>query len=329
MYQLCEMETVLITGGTGMIGKALTQALIERGFNVIVYTRQPNDKQKTKNPVRPGHPGGDKLSFAEWDINKQTLDKEAFAKADYLIHLAGASIAGKRWTNKRKQEIVRSRVDSSKLLVEGLKTIPNKIKTVISATAIGWYGANRNDQNKFIEGDASSNDFLGQTCKQWEAAIEPASFLGKRLVKLRIGIVLSNEGAAYVEFKKPLRFGLATILGNGKQIVSWIHVDDLIRAILFSMENEKMEGVYNAVAPNPVSNKEVVLEIARKVKGKAFMPVHVPSFALKIVLGEMSVEVLKSATVSSEKIQQAGFIFQYPDLLSAVSQLASQKNLPG
>jgi uncharacterized protein (TIGR01777 family) len=313
------METVLITGGTGMIGKALTQALIERGFNVIVFSRNPSE-QKTKNH---------KLSFAAWDVNKQTLDKAAFAKADYLIHLAGASVAKKRWTTKRKQEIVSSRVDSGKLLVESLKAIENKIKTVISATAIGWYGANSNDEKKFTENDPSSNDFLGQTCKQWETAIEPASFLGKRLLKLRIGIVLSNEGAAYVEFKKPLKFGLATILGNGKQIVSWIHIDDLVRAILFAMENEKMEGVYNAVAPQPVSNKEMVLEIARKERGKTFIPVHVPSFALKIVLGEMSVEVLKSATVSSEKIQQAGFIFQYPDLKSAISQLASQKNLQG
>ena len=129
-----------------------------------------------------------------------------------------------------------------------------------------------------------------------------------------------------MEFKKPLKVGFATILGNGKQIVSWIHIDDIVRAILFAMENEKIEGVYNAVAPNPSSNKEVVLEIARK-KGKTFIPVHVPIFALKIRLGEMSVEVLKSATVSSEKIQQAGFIFQYPDLGSAISQLANQKSL--
>jgi len=314
------METVLITGGTGMIGKALTQALIERGFNVIILTRHFNDKQKT---------GNDKLTYAIWDIAKQTIDKNAFAKADYIIHLAGASVAEKRWTKKRKQEIVSSRVDSGKLIVDSLKKLPNKVKTVISATAIGWYGPDKNDANKFTEDDPSSNDFLGQTCKQWEIAIEPVSFLGKRLVKIRIGIVLSNEGGAYVEFKKPLKFALATILGNGKQIISWIHIDDLIRAILFAMENEKMEGVYNAAAPHPVSNKELVLEIARKERGKSYIPVHVPTFALKIRLGEMSVEVLKSATVSSEKIQQAGFIFQYPDLASAVSQLASQKNLPG
>src|SRR6187399_2242218 len=244
------METVLITGGTGMIGKALTQALTERGFNVIILTRHINNQQKTKD---------NKLSYAIWDVEKQTIDKDAFVKADYIIHLAGASVAEKRWTKKRKQEIVSSRVDSGKLIVDSLKKLPNKVKTVISATAIGWYGPDKNDANKFTEDDPSSNDFLGQTCKQWEIAIEPVSFLGKRLVKIRIGIVLSNEGGAYVEFKKPLKFALATILGNGIQVVSWIHIDDLVRAILFAMENEKMEGVYNAVAPHPVSNKELVL----------------------------------------------------------------------
>lgn len=314
------MEAVLITGGTGMIGKALTEALMERGYNVIVLTRHINEKQKTTN---------DKLSYAVWDVEKQSIDKDAFAKADYIIHLAGASVAEKRWTDARKKEIVDSRVESGKLIVESLKTIPNKIKTVISATAIGWYGpdlpSTRSGEGqgvRFTEDDPSSNDFLGQTCKQWEAAIEPASFLGKRLVKLRIGIVLSNEGGAYPEFKKPLKFGLATILSNGKQIVSWIHIDDLVRIILFAMENEKMEGTYNAVAPNPASNKEVVLEIAKK-GGKLFIPVHVPTFALKIRLGEMSVEVLKSTTVSSDKIQKAGFIFQYGNIKNAVDQLAS------
>ena len=312
------METVLITGGTGMIGKALTQALIERGFHVIILTRNAGNKETSTNNI----------SYAEWDIQKQAIDKEAFAKADYIVHLAGASVAGKRWTDKRKQEIVSSRVDSGKLMADSLKNLPNKVRTVISATAIGWYGPDKDDKKKFREDDPSSNDFLGQTSQQGEAAIEPASFLGKRLVKLRIGIVLSNEGGAYVEFKKPLGFGFATILGNGKQILSWIHIDDLVRAILFAMENEKMEGPYNAVAPNPVTNKEMVLEIAKKTRGKSFIPVHVPVFALKIRLGEMSVEVLKSATVSSEKLQQAGFIFQYSELNSAILQLSHQKNLP-
>src|SRR5215203_574199 len=269
------METVLITGGTGMIGKALTEALIERGFNVIILTRHINNKQKTKN---------EKLTYAVWDVGMQTLDKNAFAKADYIIHLAGASVAEKRWNTKRKQEIVSSRVDSGKLIVGSLKTSSNKIKTVISASGVGWYrpdppsppGEGRGVR---LEGDPSSNDFLGQTCKQWEAAIEPVSFLGRRLVKFRIGVVLSNEGGAYPEFKKPLRFGLATILGSGQQVVSWIAIDDLIRIYTEAIENQNWNGVFNAVAPEPVSNKELVLQIAKQQK--ISVPFHVPSFVLK------------------------------------------------
>ena len=313
------METVLITGGTGMIGTALTQALIERGFNVIIFTRNAGEKQKTKS---------DKLSYAEWDVNRQTLDKAAFAKADYLVHLAGANFADKRWNEHVKKEIVSSRVDSAKLLIEGLKTFSNRVKVVVSASGISWYGADDNKNARpFIENDAPANDFMAETCKQWEAAIEPASFLGKRLIKFRIGPVLSTDGGAYVEFKNPVKFGVAGIIGNGKQIVSWIHVDDLVRAILFSMETEHMEGVYNAVAPKPASNKELILEIA-KSNGKLFVPIPAPAFALKIMFGEMIGEILKSTTVSSEKLQKAGFIFQYPDIESAILQLSHQKNLP-
>lgn len=315
------METVLITGGTGMIGKALTQALIERGYAVTILTRHINDKQKTTN---------DKLSYAVWDVNKQTLDKKALAKADYIVHLAGANFADKRWNEKVKGEIVSSRVDSAKLIIEGLKAIPNKVKTVISASGISWYGADDDKKpGPFIENDPPADDFMAQTCQQWEAAIEPASFLGKRLIKFRLGPVLSTEGGAYVEFKSPTRFGLAGIIDSGKQIVSWIHIDDVVRAILFAMENERMGGVYNAVAPYPASNKDLILKIAEKNRGKAFIAVHAPSFALKLVFGEMIKEILKSTTVSSAKLQQAGFIFQYPDIESAILQLSHQKNPPG
>ena len=313
------METVLITGGTGMIGKALTQALIERGFDVIILTRNPNDKQKTIN---------DKLSYAAWDVKNQTLDKNAFAKADYIIHLAGANFADKRWNSKVKQEIVSSRVDSAKLLIESLKTIPNEVKTVISASGISWYGADNNKVSKpFSEDDPPADDFMAQTCKQWEAAIEPASFLGKRLIKFRIGPVLSTDGGAYFEFRNPVKFGLAGIIGNGKQIISWIHIDDLVRAILFAMETAQMEGVYNAVSPEPVSNRRMILEIAKNTE-KFYLPIHAPSFALKVVFGEMINEIIKSTTVNSAKLQQAGFIFQYTDLRSAILQLSHQKNLP-
>ncbi|HEY5773967.1 MAG TPA: TIGR01777 family oxidoreductase, partial [Chitinophagaceae bacterium] len=245
-----------------------------------------------------------------------------------IIHLAGANFADKRWNEKVKKEIVISRVDSAKLIIENLKTIPNKVKTVISASGISWYGADHIKISKpFVEIDPPANDFMAQTCKQWEAAIEPAAFLGKRLIKFRIGPVLSTDGGAYVEFKNPIKFGVAGIIGSGKQIMSWIHIDDLVRAILFSMETEQMEGVYNAVSPGPASNKKLILEIAKST-GKFFIPISAPSVALKIVFGEMIGEILKSTTVSSEKLQKAGFIFQYPDIGSAILQLSHQKNLP-
>lgn len=304
------MKKVLITGGTGMIGSALTEALLQRGYHVIILTRKANAQRKD--------PGG-KLTYAEWNIQEGNLAKDAIAQADYIFHLAGASVLKKRWTKKRKQEIVNSRTESSKLIVESLKNIPNQVQAIISASAIGWYGPGKGSTptgEGFIETDPAAKDFLGQTCRQWEAAVEPISFFNKRLVKLRLGIVLSNTGGALQEFKKHLNFGIAPILGSGSQFLSWIHRDDLVRLFLYVMDNESISGVYNAVSPNPVTQKHLILWLAQKYRGRFFIPVSVPAFVLKAILGEMSTEVLKSAVVSSRKIQEAGFLFQYPTLES-------------
>ena len=307
------MTTILITGGTGMIGKALTHALLEKNYKVIVLSRQTNQRQtETTN-----------LSYAAWNVDGQTIDKEAISKADYIIHLAGAGVADKRWTKKRKQEIINSRVRSGELLVKALQDIPNKIKAVICASAIGWYGADPVIPNPkpFREDDQHDISFLGETCKLWEESVEPLRKSGKRLVKLRTGIVLSNEGGALKEFKRPLLFGVAAILGDGKQMISWIHIDDLVRLYITAIEDETLNGVYNAVAPKPVSNKELTLQLARIQKGNFFIPVHAPSFVLKLVIGEMSIEVLKSATVSCDKIHYTGFTFLYPSLDAALKNL--------
>jgi uncharacterized protein len=203
-----------------------------------------------------------------------------------------------------------------------LKTIPNKVKAVVSASAIGWYGSDPIIPNPkpFEENNPADETFLGNTCKQWEESIEPVTQSGKRLVKLRIGIVLSKDGGALSEFKKPLQFGVAAILGNGKQIISWIHIDDLVRMFIAAIENSTMNGVYNAVAPVPVSNKNLTIQLAKSRK-KFFIPVHVPSFILKLILGEMSIEVLKSATVRSNKIELTGFNFKFPTVTAALSNL--------
>jgi uncharacterized protein (TIGR01777 family) len=303
------MATVLITGGTGMIGRALTKALVAKGYHVIILTRKIEK-----------HPAEKNISYAEWNVEQQTIDEEAIKVADYIIHLAGANVADGRWTETRKKEIIDSRVKSGELIVKSLKEIPNKVKAVVSAAGIGYYGPDKTPVKAFSETDPHYNDFLGTVVKQWEEAIQPVVNLGKRLVIYRTGIVLSNEGGAYLEFKKPMRFRVATILGNGKQIVSWIHIDDLIRLYIEAIENKNFKGVYNAVAPEPVSNEALIHAIV-KASGKKFAVMHVPSFALKLVLGEMSIEVLKRTTVSSARLQQTGFKFLFRDINSATAEL--------
>ncbi|MBK9463797.1 MAG: TIGR01777 family protein [Chitinophagaceae bacterium] len=307
------MPTVIITGGTGLVGKALGHALLAKGYHIIILTRTLPSTDHSPQSIKG-------IQYAKWDIESQTIDENAIASADYIIHLAGAGVADKRWTKKRKQEIVDSRVKSCKLLADSLKTISNKVKAVVSASAIGWYGPDRILPNPtpFAESDPADESFLGSTCRQWEESIEPVTQSGKRLVKLRIGIVLSKDGGALKEFIKPLKFGVAAILGSGKQIISWIHIDDLVRLFIMAMENETWQGTYNAVAPNPVSNKELTLQLAKSRK-KFFIPIHVPTFVLKIMLGEMSVEILKSATVSSKKVQKAGFQFSFPTIKDALT----------
>jgi uncharacterized protein (TIGR01777 family) len=304
------MQTVLITGGTGMVGQALTNYLIDKGYEVIVLTRSNKRSSRLH------------LSYALWDIEKQFIDPEALKLADIIVHLAGESVATKRWTKKRKEAIVQSRVQSGALLVKALKENEHKVKTVVTASAIGWYGPDTANslQNGFKESDPSDDSYLGATCKQWEESIHEIASLGIRLVTLRIGIVFNKRGGALAEFIKPAQFGMATLLGTGTQMVSWIHQQDLCKMIVYAAETQAVQGVYNAVSPEVVTNKVLVEAVANKFH-KHHLTLSVPVFALKIMLGEMSVEVLKSAKVSSEKIQSAGFSFDYPNLDTALTQL--------
>ena len=310
------MATVLITGGSGLIGTALSKELLNKGYEVIVFSRSA-EKQKSAHS---------KLTYAYWNIENESIDRDAIARADYIVHLAGENLA-KRWTSKRKKEIVDSRIKSSHLLVKALTENSNQVKAVISASGIGWYGngpyLENDDNGSFTETDSSAEDFLGTTCQQWEDSIEPVTNLGKRLVKFRCGVVLSNEGGAVPEFLKPLRFGFATVLGNGKQVMSWIHIDDIVRLYIYAIENEKLHGVYNAVAPHPVTNKKFVLQLARSFRGKYFIPIYIPSFFLKMVFGEKTIEVLKTCSVSCNKIKASGFTFLFPSITAATHKLAA------
>lgn len=306
------MATILITGGTGLIGKALSASLVKKGYDVIILTRNPG-----------AHKAEEKIRYAHWDIEKQQFDLSAFADADHIVHLAGAGVAEKRWTEARKKEIVESRVKSGELIVKILKENANKVRSVVSSSAIGWYGADPVIPNPrpFIEEDKPDTGFLGDTCLKWEESVTPLKQLGKRLVILRTGIVLSKEGGALLEFRKPVKFGVAAILGSGKQIISWIHIDDLVRLYIWFIEHSSLDGIYNAVAPKPVSNSELVTRLAKEIKGSFYVPMHVPAFILKMVLGEMSIEVLKSATVSCVKVHIADFTYQYPTIEAALPSL--------
>ena len=304
------MHTVLITGGTGMVGTSLTQLLLSKGYQVIVLTRQP----RVSNVPN--------LTYAVWNIDKGYIDPSAIHNADTIVHLAGAGVADKRWSKKRKQEIVDSRVLSGALLVKYLTENSHQVKTVVAASAIGWYGPDTAQSliNGFVETDPVDGAYLGATCKSWEESVKPIEALGIRLVTLRIGIVLNKKGGALAEFIKPAQFGMATIFGNGKQMVSWIHHHDLCKMMIHGIETASIKGVYNAVSPDPISNKDLIIAIAKKLRG-FYLPIPVPAFVLKIMLGEMSIEILKSAKVSSNKIQGAGFNFDYPTLRSALNDL--------
>lgn len=310
------MSVILISGGTGLVGANLTRHLLERNHEVIILSRNKNKISENK-----------KITYSFWDIKKGIIDAEVVKKSDHIIHLAGSGVMDKKWTEAYKKEIVESRTESTSLLIKAIKENNPPLKTFVSASAIGYYGEDNKPvirKEGFIESDLPSNDFLGETCVKWEASSEPVKTLGIRLVKLRTGIVLANEGGALKEYKLPLKFGVATIFGNGRQMVSWIHVDDLCRMYCDAVENEYLSGVYNAVAPEPVSQKILATTLGAKMRHKFFTAIHVPKFILKLYLGKRIIEIVKSTTVSDKKIKATGFTFLYPTLDAALDELCQK-----
>ncbi|MEJ7627699.1 MAG: TIGR01777 family oxidoreductase [Ferruginibacter sp.] len=307
------MQTVLITGGTGLVGKALRQYLLNEGYKIIILTRSPSHQEDIKG-----------VTYAAWDINSQSIDVKALQESDFIIHLAGAGVIDKKWTPEYKAEILNSRTQSSKLLADTLKQNSNKVQAIISSSAIGWYGPDKVSGHLFTEEEPAAADFLGQTCLQWEKSIEEAASDHTRVCKLRTGIVLSKEKGALEEFSKPLRLGVGAIIGTGRQVISWIHLDDLCRMFHHAIKNP-LRGSFNAVAPNPVTNKKLTLTLATALRGKFFIPLHIPPFVIRMKLGSRSVEVLKSTTVSADKILSCGFTFLYPTIDSAIDQLTNNK----
>lgn len=310
------MKTILITGGTGMIGTELAKVLLQYGYHIIILTRNPQ-KLANQNIL------GSRVRYAAWDIKAKTIDEQALQKADYIIHLAGAGVVDHKWTAAYKKEIVDSRIDGSKLIIHTLDKMQHHVKAFISASAIGWYGTDNKESliTGFAEDAPADSHFLGHTCKLWEESVLPVEKMGIRIVLLRIGIVLANTGGALAEFKKPIKWGIAAVLGNGKQIISWIHINDLCYIFKYALENEQMHGIYNAVAPYPVSNKTLIQTLVLAIKKNRFITMRIPKFILKLIMGERSIEILKSTTVSSQKIKATGYQYRFPTIEEAIKDL--------
>lgn len=296
---------ILLTGGTGLIGRKLTDLLLNKGYQVNHLSREPGN-----NP---------EVSTFVWDINKGLIDEQCINGVDTIIHLAGANVSDGRWTDKRKKEIIESRTKSIGLIYKLLKSKPqHTIKTIISASGTGYYG-DRAD-TLLTENSAPGTDFLANVCLQWEHAVDAGKSLGLRLVKFRTGVVLDAKGGALPVMAKPVKFGFGAAIGNGKQWTPWIHIDDVTAMYMYAVENEDINGDYNMVAPHPVTNQQLNAAIAKELHRPLWLP-KVPGFALELALGEMSSMVLGSQKASAQKIEDAGFKFKYPTLIWALKDI--------
>ncbi|NDK55212.1 TIGR01777 family oxidoreductase [Pontibacter fetidus] len=301
-------QKILITGGSGLVGTRLSEMLIDQGYEVAHLSRQPSKFSKYKT--------------FRWDIKEGYIDENAITYADYIIHLAGAGVADEKWTEERKQEILKSRVDSANLLYSCLQKSDHHVKGFISASAIGIYG--NSGDNVVSEESILADDFLAEVCKAWEASSWQINTLGLRTVILRLGIVLSDKGGALPQLARPVKMMAGAPLGTGNQYMSWIHIDDVCRLFIRAIEDTQFEGVYNAVAPHPVTNKEFTKELAEVMHKPLVLP-KVPVFALNLVLGQKSGVVLDSQRVSANKVLQTGFTFEYNYLDEALESFYDKK----
>lgn len=290
---------ILVTGGSGLVGSKLTEKLIENGHEVRILTREKDIQ----------HP------FYHWDENK--IDEKAFENLDGIIHLAGATIS-KRWTESYKKEIYKSRIDTADLLYTYAKKFATNLKFFISASGSSYYGQITSDKI-FIEEDLPGNDFLGKICIAWEKAAEQFQDLGARVVCLRTSLVLAKEGGAFELLKKPIKMCVGANLGDGKQWMPWIHVEDLVN-MYAQVVDEELEGSFNATVPENINHEAFNETLAKKMNKPFFMP-NIPSFMMRIALGEMSDLILKGSRLSSAKIEKTGFSFKYPTLEKALDDL--------
>lgn len=294
-------ETILVIGSTGLVGSLLVPLLKNKGYNVQAVNR-----------LYSAYP------FAT--IEQKEFEKQQILAADFIINLAGANISAKRWSKARKQLIVDSRVNTAMKIYEIVMNDDEKrLKAYISASAVGYYGSNLVEK-VFVETDPPAFDFLGETCRKWEESADEFSKIGFRTVKVRTGVVLSSKGGALPKMIIPVKLGFGSAIGSGRQFIPWIHIYDLCNIYIKAIEDIKIEGAYNAVAPQFSTNKEFTRLIAKVLK-KPFWNLKVPSILMKVFFGEMSVVLLEGNRISSKKIESAGYNFFFKNLFVAFNDL--------
>ncbi|MES2268162.1 MAG: TIGR01777 family oxidoreductase [Bacteroidota bacterium] len=298
-------KNILITGGSGLLGRELTKALLALGHTVSHLSRSTGKDPHVKTFL--------------WNVAKGQIDPHCIDGVDTIIHLAGAGIADKRWTDNRKREIVESRTKSIALIYGLMKDKAHKVHSVISASGINYYGGNRGDE-LLTEDNPPENDFIGNCCVAWEKAVDEGKQFDLRILKFRTGVVLTKKGGALPQLALPVKLAIGSPLGTGKQWIPWIHHNDVIDMYLFGLENEQLTGVYNMVAPLPVTNTNMTIAVAQQLHRPLWAP-NVPAFLIKILFGEMASLVLGSTKASSQKIEDAGFKFKYPDITGALKEI--------
>lgn len=294
----------MITGGTGLIGSRLIPILKENGHEVVLLSRSEQMHMGCK--------------AYKWDLKKGEIDERAFEGVTSIIHLAGAGIADKRWTESRKKILIDSRVNSARLLLTYVKKKKATLKSFISASGIGYYGT-ATTERIYTENDPPASEFVAEICVKWEAAADEFKDIC-RVVKLRTGVVLSKEGGALVRLAQPIKLGFGAPIGTGDQYMPCIHIDDLCRMYLFSLESDSLRGVYNAVSGEKTTNKELTKAVAGQLNKPLWLP-NVPGIMMKLVFGEMAKILLGGSHVSAEKIRSTGFNFEYPTLKEALSEI--------
>lgn len=305
-------KKIIVTGATGLIGGELCNALVSRGNEVTIFTR---NIESAKNVL------GEKFNYVKWNYRNPAEWQKSLLDKDAVIHLAGANLFAKRWTENYKKEILESRRISTKNLVAGLKNSGSKVKVFICSSGVGYYGS-RGDET-LTENATAGNDFIADVVTKWEGEAAEASAFGVRTAMLRQGIVLSKKGGALTKFLPPFKFFIGGALGNGRQFFPWIHIDDLIAICLFILDNEKVSGAVNTVSPQTIRMQDFAKALGKVLKRPSLF--NVPKFALRMLLGEAASTILSSQRVMPKKLIKLGFKFKFENLEDALKDLLKNK----